>query len=739
MSVAASLLAAPPAHAALPASKTQIIQTILRDTNEIRRSVGLSPLILNTAINTVAENWSKQQAANGAMSHNPNYSKQIPSGWRGAAENVAYGYRYTEVTTAWKNSPGHYKNIVGDYTDIGIGIAESANGTLYYTQNFGRYPGNTISGAPTPVVVGNKLQDARTGAAWSAKAVNWPSFEYACQQGWGYSAAGATSAAASAMTSWGITAVRLPLNQDCWLGVDGQPAFGSASGYRSAVAAFVGALNAAGLVVILDLHWSGPAGAASDGQRAMPDGQSTTFWSQVAAAYKGNSSVMFDLFNEPYSRDGFALTWDCWKNGGCQAPVEADGAATSGGTYAVTGMATLVSAVRAAGASQPILLGGLDYANDLRGWLTNRPSDDQLVASWHNYPQQRCSSTTCWNSEVKPVAASVPVIATEFGQSDGGSAFLDSFLDWADAAGVGYAPWAWWSVSSSESPENANYALITDTNTFTAKAPSGTAFRDHLSSSVPAARSDFSGDGTPDVLVRNPGGALVLYAGDGRAGWRAPRQVGSGWGGMSALTMTSDFDGDGFTDVLARDGRGSLWLYPGDGKSGWKTPRVVGSGWNGMTSIIAAGDWNGDDLADVLARRSDGKLVLYPGDGRGGWGSARTIGSGWQIFTSVFAAGDFDGDGFPDLLARTSGGDLVLYSGDGRGGWITGTPVRVGVGWQGFTALTAPGDLDHDGAIDLLARSASGELIMYQSNGKGGWNGRRTVGYGWTGLDFVHS
>ena len=56
---------------------------------------------------------------------------------------------------------------------------------------------------------------------------------------------------------------------------------------------------------------------------------------------------MFELFNEPYSRSGFTLTWDCWKNGGCLVPVENDETATLSGTkYAATGMQALVTAKR---------------------------------------------------------------------------------------------------------------------------------------------------------------------------------------------------------------------------------------------------------------------------------------------------------------------------------------------------------------------------------------------------------
>ncbi len=352
----------------------------------------------------------------------------------------------------------------------------------------------SATNAATPVVHGNRLIDSSTNTVFVPHGVNWPSFEYACWQGWGYSSS-TSSAQAAIMASWRINTVRLPLNQDCWLGLQGSPAGSgrTASGYRAAVHSWVSTLNAAGLVVILDLHSSAPAGYPAHGQRAMPDSQSVTFWSSVAAEFASSPSVLFDLFNEPYSRWNdassswtFDLTWDCWSSGGCQAPVEDDYTAVlSGAKFTAVGMQSLVSAMRNAGAAQPLLLGGLDYANDLRQWLASRPADNQLVASWHNYPGQRCHTIACWNSEIAPVAAVVPVVAGEFGQTDGGSGFLTTFMDWADVNGVGYLPWAWWQVDASESLTNSRYALIDDA--LAPKAPSGTAYYDHLAALPPPA------------------------------------------------------------------------------------------------------------------------------------------------------------------------------------------------------------------------------------------------------------
>jgi endoglucanase len=355
--------------------------------------------------------------------------------------------------------------------------------------------------APSPVVVGNRIVDSRTNTTWVPHGANWPSFEYACSEGWGYSQDDDTNAAAAAMVSWGINAIRIPLNQNCWLGSDSAD-YGTAAGYQAAVAAWVNILNAHGIVVILDLHWSAPIGQRATGQWPMADSNSTAFWNSVASTYKSNPSIIFDAFNEPYSTGAFTLTWNCWENGGCKAPlvttdqvpVSCYNATTGACTYTVVGMSQLVAAIRASGATQPIMLGGLNYSNDLSGWLAHEPTDSdptpQLIASWHNYPGQdyTCGYTVaCWNAATGAVAASVPIITGEFGETDGGSTDMTAYMNWADAHGIGYLPWAWWDASGL-SGDAALYALYSGSN-FTPQAPAGTAYKAHLAALTPASLS----------------------------------------------------------------------------------------------------------------------------------------------------------------------------------------------------------------------------------------------------------
>ncbi len=446
-------------------------------------------------------------------------------------------------------------------------------------------PAAAVVVAPTPVVQGNRLVNAVTGATFVPHGVNIPGLEYSCVQGW------RTLPAANEFTTlaaWKVNTVRLPLNESCWLGLDGAPSGGSVAQYKADVAAWVNGAVSAGLAVILDLHWNAPAGYVASGQRAMPDERSAAFWTSVATAYAGNASVLFELFNEPYSRSGFTLTWDCWKNGGCRAPVENDATGSlSGTTYAVTGMQTLVNAVRATGAAQPLLLGGLNYSNDLTGWIANKPTDplNQLVVAWHNYPGQGCS-TSCWNSTVTTVAASYPIVTTEFGNTAETSStaagsngnYLVPFMTWADAHGIGYLPWAWWDVGAAEANGNGSdiYALYTGSS-FTPKAPSGTKFKNYLASLVsppanptprPAFR-DANGDGVFDVIPPPPPEFSVTPGPDQGPPPTAPavRSGGNAITGAHHVFVVMRLDSTGRPRLFRGDLRGGVmeWsIVPGD-------------------------------------------------------------------------------------------------------------------------------------------------------------------------------
>ena len=122
-------------------------------------------------------------------------------------------------------------------------------------------------------------------------------------------------------------------------------------------------------------------------------------------------------------------------------------------------MQTLVDAVRSTGAVAPIIATGIDWGSDLSSWSKYKPDDptDQLAAGLHVFDFADCASLGCWKSTVAGVARKVPVVATEFGQRDCAAAFMERFMDWADAAGVSYLGWAWNTEACDDFP-----ALVTD-------------------------------------------------------------------------------------------------------------------------------------------------------------------------------------------------------------------------------------------------------------------------------------
>ncbi len=285
--------------------------------------------------------------------------------------------------------------------------------------------------------------------------------EYACVQGWGIFDGPSDATSVAAMASWHVNAVRVPLNEDCWLGIDGVKPQYSGAIYQQAVENYVQTLHSFGMVAVLDLHWSGAGAGLANGQQLMADAaHGPAFWSSVASAFRTDPGVAFDLYNEPHD-----ISWSCWLNG-----------CTTAQGWQATGMQQLVDAVRQTGATQPILAAGLNWAGDLSGWLAHEPSDPdhQLAASAHIYNYSGCNTVTCWNATIAPVAARVPVVTGEIGEIDCASSFIASYMQWADHAGVSYLGWAWNTASCASGP-----SLITSYDG--TPTPYGAGLRAHIS------------------------------------------------------------------------------------------------------------------------------------------------------------------------------------------------------------------------------------------------------------------
>ena len=394
----------------------------------------------------------------------PNANQKVTQGWNATWSQS--GAQVTAASMSWNGSLG-----TGASTAIGFnGSWSGANPVpTSFALNGTACTGGVVTSPPTTApttppttpptsppatgpapalhVSGNKLLTA-AGKTYRLLGVNRASAEFACVQGKGmWDSPTPDQASVDAMKAWNIHAVRIPLNEDCWLGTFGTP---SGSTYQQAVKDYVNLLVANGINPIVEMHWNhgvytGTSTACSDAnatcQKPMPDMQyAPSFWTQVATMFKGNNAVVFDLFNEPYpdaanNWTDMTAAWKCLRDGGT----------CTGIGYEVAGMQDMLDAVRATGAVNVVMTAGLTWTNDLSQWLTYKPADStgNLMASWHTYNFNACVTTACWDSQIGTVAAQVPVQAGEIGQNTCAHDYIDQVMAWADAHGVGYTAWTW--------------------------------------------------------------------------------------------------------------------------------------------------------------------------------------------------------------------------------------------------------------------------------------------------------
>lgn len=328
-------------------------------------------------------------------------------------------------------------------------------------------------------VDGNRFVDAN-GETLQPRGVNFSSFEFVAIQGWGGNdATGGQGGQPNgpnweAINDWKANIVRFPLNEASWLGHRCKDSAGvshdpdPAGNYREAVRTQVAQAIDAGLYVIIDLHWSAPGRTCPMLQMQMANADnSPAFWTSVANSFKDQPAVMFELFNEPFMNFGFSGDeWAMMMHGTGGRFTSYPATSRDGqwkeikGEWAVASYQTLIDAVRATGATNVVLIAGMQYAQDMSGWLRHRPKDplEQMAAVWHPYP----TFGAPWGSDkhaqpnyapevfadIKRIQhAGFPVIATETGDRNTpgtvGAPLITTVTQWADRHGVGVLGWGW--------------------------------------------------------------------------------------------------------------------------------------------------------------------------------------------------------------------------------------------------------------------------------------------------------
>lgn len=275
---------------------------------------------------------------------------------------------------------------------------------------------------------------------------------------------------------------------------------------------------------------------------------------------------------------------------------------------------------------------------------------------------------------------------------------------------------------------------------------------------------DFDGDGRGDLIAIEAGtGRMWFYPGNGALKFGPRRQIGNGWQEVQAAATTSDITGDGIPDVVGILDNGQVKVYAGSGRGTFRSTTLVGTVTAPVDALLVPGDLTFDGRADIVMRDTAGdRMIMLPArgplkfgaptawGGGGDWGDMHTMlsGAGWRGVSGrsilgidnegyfyeypakstvtlssrvssldtatpsdVVVVGDVVGDGLADVVTKGEDGFLWLHEATSGGSFAA--PVLIGSGWTNFTQLVGIGDLDFDGAPELLAKHRDGRVFVY--------------------------
>jgi endoglucanase len=231
------------------------------------------------------------------------------------------------------------------------------------------------------------------------------------------------------MKSWGANIVRFPVHPRAWQKR-------GADAYLALMDQGVEWARAAGMYVIIDWHSIGNLKDELFQNEMYNTTKKETFefWKTIAVHYKDNTTVaFFELFNEPTVYNGKlgSCTWPEWK----------------------TIIEAMIDTIRAAGAKAIPLVGGFNWAYDLKPVASDPINREFIAYVSHPYPMKRDKPwEEKWTADWGFVSEKYPVILTEVGFCGaddkgahvpviGDESYGDAITKYTGERGISYTVW----------------------------------------------------------------------------------------------------------------------------------------------------------------------------------------------------------------------------------------------------------------------------------------------------------
>jgi len=225
-------------------------------------------------------------------------------------------------------------------------------------------------------------------------------------------------------------------------------------------------------------------------------------------------------------------------------------------------------------------------------------------------------------------------------------------------------------------------------------------------------RSDFNGDGKPDIIWQNTStGQRLIWIMNGITHTATVNlgTVATPW----SIAGSSDFNGDGKPDILWQNtstGQRIIWIMNGTAHISTVNLGFVATSW----SIAGSSDFNGDGKADILWQNgsSDQRFIWI----MNGTAHVSNVNLGFVATSwSIAGSSDFNGDGKADILwQNTTTGQRLIWIMNGTTHTSTISLGTVLTTWS----IAGSGDFNGDGKADILwQNSASGQRIIWIMNG----------------------